>query len=247
MIEVILAEHRQLVRDAMRLLLEQTSDIRVVAEASDSREALSKIAAARPHVSLLATPMPGMDDAELLAAILSIDAGARILVITMDSDPVRIATALQVGAVRCITKCATPSDLYAAIRSLAHGKRHLPEAYRSTVPEELNASETLSSREKQILSLVICGQSQKDIAQELGIGSKTVSTYLSRAAHKLGLDSTRELRLLASRDSRLITRPYQIGGGPSLQNGPGRSCSMSSQIRSLLLPPAFRRIVSIPC
>ena len=206
MITILLAEHRQLERIAIGLLLEQTPDIRVVAEASDGLEVLSKFAAVRPHVSVLEASIPGMGNVELVTAILSIDAGARILVLTPDFDPVTVAMTLRAGAIGCITKRAAPSDLYAAIQSVAHGKCYFAQPYGSTVPERFDVSKILSGREEEILSLVTLGQTHREIARELRIGSKTVCTYMSRAAHKLGLDSNRELRFLASRSQGFVTR-----------------------------------------
>ena len=94
MIGILLADHRQLERDAMRFLLEQTSDLHVVSEASDGTEALSRFAATRPDVSILDASMPGMNNCEMLGTTLSIDAKAQILLVTTARDPLSAAMAV---------------------------------------------------------------------------------------------------------------------------------------------------------
>jgi DNA-binding NarL/FixJ family response regulator len=203
-IRVLLADHRQLVRCALRYLLDEAYDTHVVAEASDGAEVLSKFAAARPDVCVLDACMPRTDNCGMLASILSIDAEARILLVTMNSDPLSAALALHAGASGCISKHADVSDLYDAIRCVARKRRYLPLESRAGAVQPLLGFGSLSNREEQILSRVAAGRTQRDIALELEIDTRTVGTYLSRAANKLGLDSNLEVCLRAARSNRLL-------------------------------------------
>jgi two-component system invasion response regulator UvrY len=226
MVKILLADRHQLVRDAMRHLLERTSDIRVVAEASDGPDTLSRFAAARPDVPVLDASMPGMNSGEVVAAILLIDPRARILLVTMGSNSLSAVIAIEAGAMGYISKHATVSELYDAIRNVAYGRYYLPQEDRLTWVKPLPAFGSLSNREEQIVSQLASGRRQTDIAHDLGLQPRTIATYLSRAARKLGLDRNREVCLLAARNNRFVTpSPHVVGGNGPGEQGKGQSAS----------------------
>jgi DNA-binding NarL/FixJ family response regulator len=204
MIRVLLADDLELELGAIRYLLEQTSDIHIVSEASNSAQAVSKYVAERPDVSILDVKMPGMSNCEMLRTILSINPEARIILLTMSADPLSAVLAFQAGATGCISRHDTVFDLYDAVRSVALGMRFLPHKCRTATVDPLAGIGGLSNREEQILSMVATGRTQSEIARELQIDLRTVGTYLSRAANKLGLGSNVEVCFHAARNNRFF-------------------------------------------
>lgn len=202
---VLVADDRRLVRDAMKYLLEEAPDIVVVSEASDGAELLSRFASVRPDVTVLDALMGGSGNGGLLQAIRSLDPDARTLLVVASPDPLSVTMGIQAGATGCISKHAEPSDLYQAVRRVAAGRLHISSECRGAAIGLLLGVGTLSQREEEIVSLVAAGMTQKDIARELGIDSRTVWTYVSRAARKLGVSSNLELSLSAVRNHRLFT------------------------------------------
>ena len=200
MIRVLLADDHNLVRAGMKSLLEKSTDIRVVAEASDGLEAVAQFKALRPDVVILDISMPKMDGLEATKYILSIDSGAAILILTMYLEKQYAVRAMKAGALGYITKGASTSELHAAVRNVALGKRFLLEdgidALTARVisrGSDVELVDSLSDRELQILRLIACGRKVKEISQELDVRTKTVETYRARLLRKLGLRNNAEL------------------------------------------------------
>jgi len=200
MIRVLLAEDHGLVRAGIKSLLEKSPDIRVVAEASDGLEAIAQFKALRPDVVILDISMPNMDGLEATKYILSIDQSAAILIVTMYLEKQYAVRAIRAGALGYITKGASASELHAAIRNVAAGKRYLSEdgldavATRVASPTSaIDLVDSLSDRELQILRLIVRGRKVKAISQELAISTKTVETHRARILQKLSLHNNAEL------------------------------------------------------
>lgn len=210
MIRVLLADDHNLVRAGMKSLLERSPDIRVVAEASDGLEAVTQFRALRPDVVVLDISMPNMDGLEATKYILSIDHGAAILILTVHLEKQYAVRALKAGALGYITKDASTSELYSAVRAVAARKRFLLEDGLDALTTRLASRgsdvelvDSLSDRELQILRLIARGRKVKEISQELDVRTKTVETYRSRILRKLDLHNNAELCRFAFENAML--------------------------------------------
>lgn len=199
-IKVLLADDHSLVRTGIKGILERSPDIRVVAEASDGQEAVNQYKSVRPDVVILDISMPGMDGLETTKSILAVDPQARILMLTMYPERQYAVRALKAGALGYITKGTSTAELHSAVRSVATRKRFLSEEGIDAVTTRLLAGgpsasliESLSDRELQVLCMIARGRRIVEIADELGVGAKTVETYRGRLLRKLGLRNNADI------------------------------------------------------
>ncbi len=200
MIKVLLADDHSLVRAGIKGILESSSDIRVVAEASDGQEAVERYKSVRPDVVILDISMPGIDGLETAKSILSFHPQAQILMLTMYPARQYAVRALKAGALGYITKGTSTAELYRAVRSVAAGRRFLSEDGIDAVTTRLLAGgpstgliESLSDRELQVLLMIARGRRIVEIAGELGVGAKTVETYRGRLLRKLDLRNNADI------------------------------------------------------
>jgi len=196
---VVIADDHGIVREGIRALLSTASDIRVIGEASDGREAIEKCRELSPDVLLLDIAMPGLGGLEAALEVRKERPATRILVLTQYEEKEYVARFLAVGASGYVLKKAAGSELVAAIRSVARGGLVLDpsiarEALATSGPSAPEGPyETLTDREKQVLRLVAEGRSNKEVAAELGIGVKTAMTHREHVMEKLGLHGRTEL------------------------------------------------------
>lgn len=209
MITVLLADCHQLVRVSIRAVLEQTAGFRVVAEASDGSGAVDQFAVVRPDVAVMDMSMAAMNNWRAVRAVLSIDPAARVLILAPRFDPLDAAMALRAGATGYISKRATVSELANALRSVSCGRCFLQQEAEEVQAGLATTQRDLSKRESQILLLIANGRREKDIAQELRIEPQTVSTYLARAAIKLGLTNSSEICRFAVKYRPLLYTPIR--------------------------------------
>lgn len=187
---IYLVEDHGIVRDGLRAMLTGGGH-EVVGEASDIAHALRELAQLRPDVVLLDLGLPGRSGLELLAALRRRAGPLRCLVLTMSTRPRDVAEAMQLGAAGYVLKDSSRADLLAAIDAVARGQRHFGPEVADLVVRALERGrqeemlEELSARERQILTLVVRGESSTQIAARLGLSSKTVDTYRSRLMGKL--------------------------------------------------------------
>jgi PAS domain S-box-containing protein len=193
-IRVLLADDHGIVRAGLKRILEETPDIRVVAEAADGLEAIRAYRQHNPDVAILDISMPLMDGLEVVNYIRAIDRKARILIVTVHPEEGYAARLLKAGALGYITKGTSPDTLREAVRTVAQSKRFLADKTRDIVSEQLlNApskvplAECLSNRELQVFCLIAQGCKPREIAEELGISVRTIQTFKTRAMRKLSL------------------------------------------------------------
>ena len=199
-IRALLADDHSLVRTGLKGVLEQSPDIRVVAEASDGLEAIQEFKRVRPDVAILDISMPGMDGLEAVKHLLSFDPDVRILILTMYPEKQYAVRVLKAGALGYITKGTSTQELHSAVHTVARGKRFLSNDGIDAVTARLLAHgsyttpvESLSDRELQVLCLIARGYKVKEIAGDLGVGAKTVETYRSRILRKLCLRNNADI------------------------------------------------------
>ena len=200
MINVLLADDHSLVRTGIKVILERSPDIRVVGEASDGKETLEQYRAIHPDVVVLDISMPNMDGVETTKSLLEIDPRAQVLILTMYPERQYAVRALKAGALGYITKGTSTVELHNAVRSVASRRRFLSEEGIDAVTTRLlsggpSASliENLSDRELQVLCMIARGRRIVEIAEELGLGAKTVETYRGRLLRKLGLRNNADI------------------------------------------------------
>lgn len=202
MTTVLLADDHALVRMGFRLLLESAGDLEVVGEAGDGRAAVEQAAALRPHVVLMDVRMPGTDGIEATREIVAADPHVRVLALTtFDLDEYAFA-ALEAGASGFLVKDAAPTELVAAVRTVAAGDavvspritRRMLEMFSRALPARGTRAHdgvdprlaVLTPRELEVLRCVGEGRSNGEIAAQLQVSEATVKTHLARILPKLG-------------------------------------------------------------
>lgn len=203
MIRTFIADSHKLVREGLIRLLSDTPDICVVGEAGSGRETLDKIRAMPPDVLIIDTSrhsmdaIPGMDAIATVQALKQEHPGLAILALSMYPEERYAVRLLQAGAGGYLTKACASEELITAIRLVANGGRYITHSLVEHILLGPNTPhrgvEMLSSRELQTLRLLVVGKSIKEIAAELTLNAKTISTYRARILNKLGLNSTAEL------------------------------------------------------
>jgi DNA-binding NarL/FixJ family response regulator len=197
---ILLVDDQELLRMGFRLVLNSQPDLKVVAEASDGRDAVTLVAEHAPDIVLMDIRMPGVDGVTATREIIASGSAARIIILTtFDLDEYAYA-ALRAGASGFLLKDAPPADLLSAIRAVASGDavvapsttRRLLEAVAHQLPapgaadaREDPALATLTPREREVVVVVARGLSNAEIAEELVLAEATVKTHIGRILAKL--------------------------------------------------------------
>ena len=200
-ISVLIADDHTIVRSGVRLLLEAETDIRVVGEALNGREALELAESLQPDVVLMDITMPEMDGLEATKEIKTRFPQINVLVLTMHRSDEYFFEMLKAGASGYILKGAKTSELIDAVRIVQQGEIFLyPSMTQKLVQGYIQLAEwdnedepSLSPREKEILRLLAEGYSNKEIAEKLVISPSTVHSHRGNLMDKLGLGNRREL------------------------------------------------------
>lgn len=204
-IRIALVDDQTLVRVGFRMVLEAEHDFRIVAEAADGESAVQIAGEHTPDVMLVDVRMPGMNGIDATRLITEKFPAIRIIVLTtFDRDEYAFA-ALRAGASGFLLKDVRPSELAAAIRSVAVGDasvssritRQLLELFSSRLPQDRAADalppatsqggDSLTGREHEVLVAIAEGLTNAEIAQKLTVSESTVKTHVGRILHKLGL------------------------------------------------------------
>lgn len=199
MIKLMIADDHAIVREGLKQLFSLYSDISVVGEATNGSDVLVNLRTQTIDLLLLDMTMPGISGVELITRIRAQNATLPILVLSMHNEVQIARRALSNGASGYLTKDSDPEVLLAAIRKVAGGGRFIdPDlaeamAFDNGNTEQEEPHELLSEREYQILLLLIGGKSVNDIAGELSISNKTVSTHKTRLMQKLNVSNNAEL------------------------------------------------------
>jgi len=199
MIRVMIADDHAVVRRGLRQILSETEDIHVVGEASGPEEVRTKARELRWDVLVLDMNMPGGSGFELLKEMRTQDPKAKVLVLTMFQEEQYGVRAIRAGASGFLNKESAPEKLIEAVRKLALGGKYvsveLAEALASAVAGESdgNLHDRLSDREMEVFRRLAAGRTVSQIAEELSLSVKTVSTHRTRILKKMGMSSNAEL------------------------------------------------------
>ncbi|UCF96354.1 MAG: response regulator transcription factor [Spirochaetaceae bacterium] len=205
-IRILIADDHAVVRKGLLALIETETGMEVVGEAADGTEAVEMAASLRPDVILLDLVMPRMDGIGAIQGIREHDPEARILVLTSFSEDDKVLTAIEVGAMGCLLKDATPEELLRAIRDVHQGQSALnPEIARKVIQRMRKGGEKqslgeLTSREVEVLRCIGRGLSNRQIGEELFISEPTVRTHVSNILMKLELPNRTQAALFAVRE-----------------------------------------------
>ncbi|HWC17088.1 MAG TPA: response regulator transcription factor [Terriglobales bacterium] len=184
-IRVMTVDDHALIRDGIAALIANQEEIRLVAEASNGREAIEQFRSHRPDVTLMDLQMPEMNGIDALIAIRSEFPDARIIVLTTYAGDVLCQRAMKAGAYAYILKGDVRKDLLDMIRAVRAGKRFINSEVASELASHA-ADDALSTREIEVLSLVAAGNSNKLVADHLKISEDTVKGHVKSILSKLG-------------------------------------------------------------
>ncbi len=200
-ISVLIADDHTIVRSGVRMLLEAESDIKVVGEALNGREALELAESLHPDVVLMDITMPEMDGLEATKLLKTRFPQINVLVLTMHRSDDYFFEMLKAGASGYILKGAKTSELINAVRIVQRGEvflypsmtQKLVQGYLQLADWEHDSEPSLSPREKEIFRLLADGYSNKEIAEKLVISPSTVYSHRGNLMDKLGLANRHEL------------------------------------------------------
>ncbi|MFD7291428.1 response regulator [Streptomyces sp. NPDC059863] len=204
-IRVLLVDDHQVVRRGLRTFLEIQDDIEVVGEASDGAEGIARAEELRPDVVLMDIKMPGTDGIEALRKLRELANPARVLIVTSFTEQRTVVPALRAGASGYVYKDIDPEALAGAIRSVHAGHVLLqPEVAGALLAQDEPGSgqgrgTSLTEREREVLSLIADGRSNREIARALVLSEKTVKTHVSNILMKLDLSDRTQAALWAVR------------------------------------------------
>jgi len=198
MVRVVIADDHPLVRAGLRQVLADEPGIEVVGEAADGDETVAVLRVTEPDVVLLDITMPGAPFPGLLRLLRSAFPLVEVLVVTMHGEDQFAVRALKEGASGYLTKQQPPHEVINAIKQIAGGGRYLTAAVAERAAAALDVSshlphERVSRREYEVLCMIGLGKSVKQIATELGVSPKTVSTHRARLLRKMHLKTSAEL------------------------------------------------------
>lgn len=202
-IRVLLADDHVVVRAGIRQFIEQSTDIQVVAEASDGQEACKLLEQFAPDVAVLDIQMPGMSGIEVTRWIRAKHLSIGILVLTAYDEEPYVQAVLQAGANGYVLKTAKPQEIVDAVRDVFHGKSVLDTAIaqklitRLSSKSEEAAFDPLTDRELQILTLTAKGFTNKAIGMQLSISDRTVQNHLANIFQKMNASSRTEMVMRA--------------------------------------------------
>jgi DNA-binding NarL/FixJ family response regulator len=210
MIRVLLADDHAIVRTGLKEILEGTGDIVVAAEATNGLEALAAVRAGEFDVAVLDMSMPGRSGIELIRLVKEERPKLRVLVLTMHSEEQYAVRAVRAGASGYLTKESAADELVTAIRRIASGGAYISSetaerlVLDTATPAGSELPHTLlSNREFEVFRMIVAGKSISDIAQELNLSVKTISTHKSRILEKMGMDNQADLVRYAVRNKLL--------------------------------------------
>lgn len=208
-IDVLVVDDHELFSEALSLLLQGRSDVRLIGAARAADEALALCEPDAPDVVLMDVDLPGVDGIEATRRIRASHPETRVVVVTGLDDPVLVASAIAAGACGYVPKTWAPEEILDVVRRAAAGELVMPETHLAPVLAELEAGRggppgavmlrRLTPREGEILRALAAGDGVPEIAARLGISALTVQSHVKNILAKLGVHSRLEAVTLAWR------------------------------------------------
>ena len=208
-LRLLLGDDHTLVRQGLLKILGERPEWEVVAEVGDGRTAVQEAIAKRPDVAIMDIGMPLLNGVDATQSIVKNAPGTKVLILSMHSEEVYVARALEAGATGYILKDCAGTDLLNAVESVAKGEAFFSPAITRLMLNDYDRNmtgrsvidryETLSDRERQIFQLLAEARTNKEVAELLSISPATVETHRARILQKLDVHSIAELVLYAVR------------------------------------------------
>ena len=205
MIKVLIADDHTVVRKGIKQILSEENDMKVTGEARNSQEVIEKIGKEKFDVLVLDITMPGKSGLEVLNDIKKLQPNTPILILSMHPEEQFAIRALRSGASGYLTKDSAPEELVIAVKKIHGGGKYVSDSLAEVLAFDLEERgkgrvvphENLSDREFQVMCLIAAGKSVKEIAKELFLSVKTISTYRARILEKMKMKSNSELTYYA--------------------------------------------------
>jgi DNA-binding NarL/FixJ family response regulator len=200
MIRVVIADDHPVVRRGLRETLMSEPDIAVLAEVARAEDVVPMLTSVNADVLLLDLSMPGRGGMDVIRDVRRVFPFLRVLVVSMHTEPQYAVRAVRAGAAGYLTKATATEELIEAVRSVAQAGRYISESVGAALADfaeqaagQASAHDQLSNRELEVVRLLVGGRTISEIANELTLSVKTISTYRSRAVEKLRLRTTADL------------------------------------------------------
>lgn len=185
-ITIMVVDDQAVVRQGFVSLINTVTDMEVIAEGINGQQAIDLYREHKPDVTLIDLRMPVLGGVEAITAVRREFPDARLIVLTTYDGDEDIYRSLQAGARGYLLKDVFFEELEAAIRSVHNGSRHIPAAIAERLVERMSGSD-LTTREMEVLELIVQGQSNKEIGTSLGISEATVKSHINNILSKLGV------------------------------------------------------------
>ena len=214
-IRVAVIDDHAILREGLAVFLRSQEDMILVGQAADQRTALELLKREHPDVAVIDLALGSEDGLELVGAVRSVSPGTKTLVLTMHEEQAYVRAATLAGAQGYAIKRGSSRAVLEAIRQVAAGHRYRDPALGppSEPPGEqaVHRLDVLTPRERQVFERVARGETHREIAEQLGIGKKSVDTYRVRLYQKLGIASRAELVRIAL-EARVLTKSSLFDG-----------------------------------
>ena len=227
-IRIVLVEDHAILREGLKALIEIESDFDIIGDFCRMEESLDGIRDLQPDIVLMDLSLPGRSGIELLAEIRRLSPLTRKLVLTAHENEEYIRAALNAGADGYVLKDANSAELMLAIRTVSVGQQFLCEAIASKIlsgylsggqrPSSSVGAQSITGREREVLTRIALGNSNKLMARELGVSPKTVEKHRSNLMRKLQLHNAAAITMFAIRNGMTSSEPFgaQVPAGPRL-------------------------------
>lgn len=206
-IRILIADDHPIVRAGFKQVLSETTDMVVADEAGNGQEVLNFIKKKEYDVILLDISMPGKSGLEILKELKADHPKLPVLILSIYPEEQYAVRALRAGASGYLTKASAPHELISAIRKLSGGGRYISASLAEKLANYLDIDltkpphETLSDREYQVMLLIASGRTVSEIAEELHLSVKTISTYRAHILEKMKMKNNAEITLYAVQNS----------------------------------------------
>lgn len=198
-IKILIADDHTIVREGIKQILAEMPEVTVTDEARNGQEVLQNVWDKDYDIVLLDITMPGRSGLDVLKQLKNDKPALKILILSMHPEEQYAIRAFKAGACGYLTKESSPNELIEAIRKVSIGKKYVSSSLAETLASHLEAKsekplhDTLSDREYEVMCMIASGRTVKEIAGELALSVKTISTYRARILEKMGMKNNAQL------------------------------------------------------